>query len=680
MPGIELQGHRMRAQVEQNREAVGPRAQGAAAQIGRMSERWRVYGQKVNTQPRWRAAAITGHADGRDSAADGACETDGVNPSTLCARTLVRALLSTGVRDVVLSPGSRSAPLVYAWADAEAALASSSHPLRLHVRIDERDAAFTALGLAKAGRLRGRLRPVAVVTTSGSAVGNLHPAVMEAAHQHLPLILLTADRPARLRGTGANQTLDAQHASLPETVAAWDLPVPASSDEAAATAQHWATAAEAAVTRACTSPVGPVQVNAQFDAPLVPDEAAGAFEPELSEEENRAVSGSAGERSADGGLWDRVRAILHDPESRPVIVAGDDLGFATQTLRALAEETATPVFAEPSSALAASPRTIPAHAQVLGASESEELRAEITHVIVTGRPTLSRPVAGLLARTDIERIELPYDADGLVAHLESAGALRVEHPNDGAGTATAPGAESGHAADARASTVGAAGANRESRLPWWDRWSTAAEEVTAAPASPNTVDAAVLALLEEPGVLVAASSNTVRLLARLQRPHHPARVVASRGLAGIDGLVATASGVALGLGDEVGTVDDRGQIAVGDGQPVRLLIGDLAALHDLGGFVVPAHEQRPHLQIIVLNDDGGAIFAGLEHSQPHVADRFDRFFATPHGLDLAAAAAALGADAQSIDAGDPDTPATVRYFLQSGQPGLLQLRLPPVRG
>lgn len=507
-------------------------------------------------------------------------------PSTLCARTLVRALLSAGVRDVVLSPGSRSAPLVYAWADAEAALASSDRPLRLHVRIDERDAAFTALGLVKAGRLRGHHRPVAVVTTSGSAVGNLHPAVMEAAHQHLPLILLTADRPARLRGTGANQTLDAQHASLPEAVAAWDLPVPASSDEAAATAQDWATAAEAAVTRACTSPVGPVQVNAQFDAPLVPDEAAGAFAPELSEEENRAVSGPAETQDATAAPWERVGAILRDPECRPVIVAGDDLGFATQTLRALAEETATPIFAEPSSALAASPRTIPAHAQVLGASESDELRAEITHVIVTGRPTLSRPIAGLLARTDVGRIELPYDADGLVDQPGRADSQRAESERDVDGTGTARGAVSGPAVDVHSSIDGAAAANLGPRPQWWDRWSAVAGEVTAALASSNAVDAAVLALLEEPGVVVAASSNTVRLLARLQRPHHPARVVASRGLAGIDGLVSTASGVALGLVGEAEPAGEAGAAAVSSGQPVRLLIGDLAALHDLGGLVM----------------------------------------------------------------------------------------------
>lgn len=590
-----------------------------------------------------------------------------MNPSTLCARTLVQSLLSAGVRDVVLSPGSRSAPLVYAFADARDALTSSARPLRLHVRIDERDAAFTALGLAKAGRLRGHHRPVAVVTTSGSAVGNLHPAVMEAAHQHLPLVLVTADRPAHLRGTGANQTLDAQHAALPEVVAAWDLPVPAGTQDGTAdvvaVARDWATAAEAAVTRACTSPVGPVQVNTQFDAPLVPEAVAGAFVPREAEAEGSGIrvgseDGAARDQRPEPGahaqLWERIRTILRDPATRPVLVAGDDLGFSARTLRALAEETATPVFAEPSSALAASARVIPAHAQVLGAGSTAGLRAQITHVVVTGRPTLSRPIARLLDRADVERLDVPYDADGLTDHLVGSG-----HRG-----------EDGH--DARhhgsPSPRGRDGATRAVHTQWWEEWREVAVQVlpAAAPVDTPAVDAAVLALLDEPGVLVAASSNTVRLLARLHRPHHPARVVASRGLSGIDGLVATASGVALGL--------------VEDSVPVRLLIGDLAALHDLGGLVVPAHEQRPHLQIVVLNDDGGAIFAGLEHSQVHVAARFDRFFATPHGLDLARAARALGLEAQSVDADAPDAAAALTAFLAEGHSGLFQLRMPPVRG
>lgn len=572
-----------------------------------------------------------------------------MNASTLSARRLVRALLASGVRDVVLSPGSRSAPLVYAWADAEAEFAASppaeGSPLRLHVRIDERDAAFTALGIAKAGRLTGTHRPVAVVTTSGSAVGNLHPAVMEAAHTHLPLVLVTADRPARLRGTGANQTLDAQHAALPEVVAAWDLPLPAAADD-----HTWATAAEAAVTHACASPGGPVQLNAQFDAPLVPDAEDEAHEGSAESAavgaavSGESTSGEVGRREA-AARWSAIRAVFADPRARPVIVAGDDLGFATRTLGDLSAEFAVPIFAEPSSALASHPRTIPAHARVLGGPAAADALTHITHVVVTGRPTLSRPIVRLVDRADVERIVVPYDADGLADTMRSP-----------------------HLTTTRTS-------------PWWDEWSVLAS--TGADSAEGLVepgDAAVLALLERPGVLVAASSNTVRRLALLQQPQHPARIVASRGLAGIDGLVATASGVSLGLEDH-GVLD----------APVRLLIGDLAALHDLGGFVVPTHERRPRLQTVVLHDDGGAIFAGLEHSQPHVAARFDRFFGTPHGMDLAAAARALGMAAESVDLrgstggdthvhGGAGAQERFRNFLDGGEAGVFQFRLPPVRG
>lgn len=620
---------------------------------------------------------------GHVGVAAAAWENRGVNASTVSARTLVRALLSSGVRDVVLSPGSRSAPLVYAFADAEAALAGTDRALRLHVRIDERDAAFTALGIAKAGRLRGAHRPVAVVTTSGSAVGNLHPAVMEAAHAHLPLVLVTADRPARLRGTGANQTLDAQHAALPEVVAAWDLAVPD-----AGGCPDWSTAAEAAVTRACASPAGPVQLNTQFDAPLVPDVAGGAAVPLAAEETlvpdvaggaaaflgaegtlgsdgSLGAEGTAGGGEACATLWARVRSVLADPHARPVIVAGDDLGFATRTLGRLAETHAVPVFAEPSSALASHPRTIPAHAQVLGSDSAGGALARITHVVVTGRPTLSRPIARLLDRTDVERVDLPYDADGLATDVLGAEALADGTPRAG-GEPHSP-------AD---------------RSAWWAEWNALSRQLQedglaaggdGRTGPQETVDEAVRALLARPGVLVAASSNTVRHLARLQRPHHPARVIASRGLAGIDGLVATASGVALGLEDGDGEVDPSQGTDGGPGEPVRLLVGDLAALHDLGGFVIPRHERRPRLQIIVLHDDGGAIFAGLEHSQPHVADRFDRFFGTPHGVDLAAAARALGMDAQTADATEGRLDDRFRTFLDEGAPGLFQFRLPPVR-
>src|SRR5699024_4546455 len=299
---------------------------------------------------------------------------------------------------------------------------------------------------------------------------------------------------------------------------------------------------------------------------------------------------------------------------------------------------------------AAHPRTIPAHARVLADPAAAGVLARITHVVVTGRPTLSRPISQLLVRDDVERIDVPYDADGLTDTVRT-------DPLRAAAPAGAGGWWHAWAALAPAGTGAATGATTDAPVT---------EDESAEP-----VDAAVLALLERPGVLVAASSNTIRRLARLQRPHHPARVVASRGLAGIDGLVATASGVALGL-EDAGALEG----------PVRLLTGDLAAVHDLGGLVVPTHERRPRLQVVVLHDDGGAIFAGLEHSQPHVVSRFDRFFGTPHGVDLAAAARALGAAAESVDlrgAGPASGPARLRGFLDRERPGLFEIRLPQVR-
>ena len=141
-----------------------------------------------------------------------------MNISTATARALVSALLTSGVRDVVISPGSRSAPLTYAVAEAAAA-----GLFDVRVRIDEREAAFLALGIAKGLRAAGRERPVAVITTSGSAVANLHPAVLEASYGYLPLLTLTADRPARLRATGANQTIDDQSIVLSDVRERFDI-------------------------------------------------------------------------------------------------------------------------------------------------------------------------------------------------------------------------------------------------------------------------------------------------------------------------------------------------------------------------------------------------------------------------------------------------------------------------
>ncbi|HLS63208.1 MAG TPA: thiamine pyrophosphate-binding protein, partial [Ruania sp.] len=179
------------------------------------------------------------------------------NPSTARARALVTALVAAGVRDVVLAPGSRSAPLAYALAGA-----AGAGWLRVHVRVDERSAGFVALGLA-------RDRPTAVVTTSGTAVANLHPAVLEAAHAHLPLVVLTADRPHELRGVGANQTTDQVKVFGAAVRGYWEVPADHGEDT---------TLVRSAVVRAVTAAngtrtrnPGPVHLNVAFADPLTPD-------------------------------------------------------------------------------------------------------------------------------------------------------------------------------------------------------------------------------------------------------------------------------------------------------------------------------------------------------------------------------------------------------------------------
>lgn len=481
---------------------------------------------------------------------------------------LVRALLDHGVRDVVLSPGSRSAPLAYALAEQERRGA-----VRLHVRHDERSAAFVALGCA----LADRSRPAAVVTTSGTAVANLHPATAEAWHAGVPLLLVTADRPARLRGTWANQTTELQPGMLGGATALTRVV------EAGDDVDWWAVAAEvvgAAVGAGGGRP-GPVHLDVGFDEPLVPEPDA------------------------------RPPAPLPVPLPRPpATTTRTDLPTGPRTLvvagagagpdaRVLAEAAGWPLLAEPSSGAKGGPNRVGAYRLLLGEGG---LADDVERVVVLGRPTLSRPVTRLLARPDVELVQV------------------VRHPDD--------------AGPDRPVTrvVGPVRAVRTDDA-WLARW------VTAGAAAERAVDAVLdegedltgpwlarqVARACAPGdLLVVASSNPVRDLDLSAPPAEGVDVVANRGLAGIDGTVSTAVGA-----------------AAAGGRPTRLLVGDLAALHDLGGLVVPAPERdRLRLQVVVLDDDGGGIFGLLEHAER--PDAFERVFGTPHGADLLGAARALG--------------------------------------
>jgi 2-succinyl-5-enolpyruvyl-6-hydroxy-3-cyclohexene-1-carboxylate synthase len=528
----------------------------------------------------------------------------GVNPSTALATVLVRALAALGVRHAVLSPGSRSAPLAYALAQG---------PLDLHVRVDERAAGFLALGLAKASG-----EPAVVVTTSGTAVANLHPAVLEASHAGVPLLVLSADRPHELRGTGANQTTDQVKLFGAAVRSFAEIPAPERRAGQAAAWRAVAVRAVAAARGTLTGDPGPVHLNVAFREPLVPDD--DASRPEGLDGAVTAVVGAP-------ALSSRPPAEVLGPGPRTVVVAGDGAGPAA---RALAESGAWPLLAEPSSGARAGANAVGPYRLLL---EHPELGARIERAVVLGRPTLSRPVSALLARDGVEVVVVPQrpawpDAAGHAARVVAA-------------VAAEPGAGSG---------------------PWLAAWRAAGAAATAAIDGVLDAEAAAgrltgpfaareVAAAASPGVLVAGSSNPVRDLDLAAHPGDGA-VLANRGLAGIDGTVSTASGVALALGG-----------------PVRCLVGDLTFLHDAGGLLVGPGERRPDLQVVVVDDGGGGIFGLLEHGERALrgageAAVFERVFGTPHGAALEPLCEAYGAGYTAA----PDAE-TLRKALASPPPG-----------
>ena len=271
-----------------------------------------------------------------------------MNDATRLATWLINELISRGVSQAVICPGSRNAPLTFALARS---------PIKVHSRIDERTAGFLALGIAKTSR-----HPVAVVTTSGTAVANLHPAVLEAAHAGVPLVVLSADRPAAMRGTGANQTTD-QREIFGSAATFVDL----SEVDPDALEQAWRTD-------------GPVQVNVCLAEPLLPDETVD-FESIREPLDSRAVA----------------EPVLLGRGPRTVVIAGDNAGPAA---RRLAQEGNWPLLAEPSSGARTGPalRTYRLLLSSLG--------AEVERAVVFGHPTLSRPVQQLLARGDVEVVSI----------------------------------------------------------------------------------------------------------------------------------------------------------------------------------------------------------------------------------------------------------------------------------
>lgn len=586
------------------------------------------------------------------------------NPATLLARAVVASLVEAGVKRVVISPGSRNAPLTYALADA-----AQAGYLQLRVVVDERSAAFVALGASRSDWLHeGLARPAVAVMTSGSAVANAHPAVVEADAAGVPLIILSADRPHALVNTGASQTTVQTGIFGAATRYQADL---GDTNASGAVANQVRRAVAAASGRLSLDP-GPVHLNVRLAPPLAP--AAPWQVPHLEPKTHWLRARKPLAEQLNGVTVSQVGCRLGlDPARRGVIVVGDnDDAELAHYAAALAHAWGWPLLAEPTSLVRTNANAVAAYSALLAGGDGSasgdgaQLSQEIEQLLVVGHPTLSRPIGALLAREDIYQVVLTNrarwsDVSGQAAYvttLEQA-LSSLNTPGGGADVGAEAGADADAGGDASASADAGAGAGVGKNAPsplWLQRWLQAGQQQLNAT---SVTKAAQMALttwqatsqyeshsqstaihsdgLESSVTLMAASSMTIRYLdARLpagkQLKKMPGPVVANRGLAGIDGTISTAVGLAWA-----------------SGQPVRVIIGDLAAAHDLTGLVKAVTETEVDLQVIVLDDHGGKIFSGLEYGASELSNYFLRFFTTAQQVDFAQAAAAFGAHVSVID-------------------------------
>ena len=532
-----------------------------------------------------------------------------MNPSTALARVLLDELIANGVTDVVLCPGSRNAPLSMALHDADATGA-----LRLHVRIDERTAGFLALGLA-----RGSGRPGVVVTTSGTAVANLHPAVLEAHHGGVPLLVLSADRPPELRDVGANQTVDQRGLFGPALRFFHEFGTPARRAGQQASWRALVCRALAACRGAAAGVPGPVQLNVPLAEPLLPDDgpgSAGSFSDDADWPES--LTGRDGPWTVVGPPGgEPVNELTESSEPGPDRIEGPAEGEKLLFVADLTHPLAGPLAARGQLVLAeaggaAGAAVLSAGVHLLAAGLTERLRPD--RVVVLGRPTLFREVAALLADPGVV-VDVVAPVAG---YADPAGRARRVAPTLGVAGTGAP----EFAADWRAAQQRAAAAVAETM---------AGLDLGASP----RLAAELVAALPVTATLVLGSSQVPRDVGQCAAPREGVHVVANRGVAGIDGTVSTSVGVAL----------------AGAGPTVALL-GDLTFVHDLTGLIIGPHELRPDLTVVVSNNDGGGIFATLEPGHAAHSRAFERVFATPHGVDLAALAAAVGAEHQLITTTD----------------------------
>jgi len=542
------------------------------------------------------------------------------NRNALWGRLVGEEVSRGGVQHVCIAPGSRSTPLVLGL-HAEPGLTLSTH-------LDERGAGFFALGVAKATH-----SPVALVATSGTAVANFLPAVIEAAYARVPLVVLTADRPPELHDVGANQSIDQRtiFGSYPRFTADAGMPEPTPER-----ARHLRTLVSRAIAFARGPPAGPVHLNFPFREPLEPRPVAGDVPEDWAQGDHDAEHGRPqhqpfvtiprAARNPDAGAVSLVASLVAD-HPRGVIVVGprnadDGLDAA---VAALADRTGYPILADPLSGLRFGPfhdRALSGYdAFLASATARRTLRPDL--VLRLGAAPTSKSLLTFL-REAPEASHILLDESGRLA--EETGRSHIVLDSDPAPTVDELTAARGPA-DRRDSAWG----------PLWRQTEDTTWHVLQPELARREFEGAAMArlldVLPERSTLFVSNSLPVRDLDRFGRGRAKSlRVLANRGASGIDGITSTALGVAHGLG-----------------QRTTLAIGDLAFLHDLNGLVA-AHRLGIALDILLLNNDGGGIFEFLpihEHEPP-----FTELFVTPHGLDAAPLAKAMGFQHRKVPAAE----------------------------
>ncbi|MEQ1854856.1 MAG: 2-succinyl-5-enolpyruvyl-6-hydroxy-3-cyclohexene-1-carboxylic-acid synthase [Longimicrobiales bacterium] len=553
--------------------------------------------------------------------------------NTAWASAIVDELARAGVREVVLAPGSRSTPLVMAFA--------ADGRFRPRVHLDERSAAFFALGVGKSTGF-----PAVVLTTSGTAAANLYPAVIEASAAEVPLLVLTADRPPRHRGADANQTIDQVRMFGGYVREFFEAPEPSLEGPAL---RHLRALTGRAAAAAVGVPAGPVHVNLPFDKPLEPTqvpEAFGAAHP-------LAARGRPDGEPYIGVLTARAQPSAPELEAlreeirsgEGVIVAGPSAEAARvgPAVKELAAATGFPVLADPLSGArfgaAGGAYCVAAYDLFLrDASVVERLKPSV--IIRIGAAPTSTPL-----------VEWILHHNGVPQIVIDAGARWKDHLATATRYVRADPADTLRALAARATRTGAA--------PWEDLWrrveGAALDALGPLRGSLQEGDVwgAVLASLSAGDTLFVSNSMPIRDLDALGLPREEGLdVFCNRGASGIDGIVSTAFGVAT---------QSKGTTVC--------VLGDLALFHDQNGLLW-SREEDVSVIFVLVDNDGGGIFHALPVAshEPH----FTRYFATPHGLDFAHAAALHGIAIEDVEAEGLADP--LEAAIQAGGTRILRVR------